>query len=367
MRRRLARQAKRLRRAVSHSRASFLIYRYRYLAKFAAIGFLSIVLEVSLARWFPAGWPWLSKATAAFVLGLSVSFGLNASVNFQVPTPYLLRTFVRFAGVSSLSFGLNMVAVYWFRELNQAAYGEARLISSGVLFLLAYWLHRRYTFDRTRNFGIAVYASQSENVRRVFHRVGWSCDHVHVDLIDETMARGSSPVDLSKLRLARALWRGAPLGLHVMSLSPSRWLADTWPQVDWYLFHLNVREDLHALIAECRTRGKQVGVVWQHGATIGQLLPLLPHVDFVMVLGIAEPGRSGQALLAEAVGVAETLDRLRSRYGYELMFDGGVNASTIRQIRAKYIVAASAVLRADNPVHVSHYLKTTGKYERRAA
>jgi pentose-5-phosphate-3-epimerase/putative flippase GtrA len=367
MRQRLARHVKRLRRMASHSHASFLIYRYRYLAKFALIGFLSIVLEVELTRWLPSAWPWLTKAMAAFGLGLLVSFGLNATVNFRVPTRYLLHTFVRFAMVSFLSFGLNMVAVNWFRELSQAAYGEARLISSGVLFLLAYWLHRRYTFSLTRNFGIAVYASQSESVRRIFHRIGRNCDHVHVDLIDETMNRDCSPVDLRKLRIARELWRGVPVSLHVMSLAPSRWIAQTWQEVDWYLFHLNVREDLHSLIAECRLRGKKVGIVWHQSVTVGELLPLLPHVDFVMVLGIAEPGRSGQSLLAEAVRVAAALDGLRARYGYELMFDGGINAATIGQIRAKYIVAASAVLRADDPVQVSHYLKTTGKYERRAA
>jgi pentose-5-phosphate-3-epimerase/putative flippase GtrA len=367
MRQKLARRARRLRRLASHSRASFLIYRYRYLAKFALIGFLSILLEVQLTRVLPAGWPWLAKACAAFGLGLLVSFGLNATVNFRVPTHYLLRTFYRFALVSCLSFGLNMVAVYGFREWSQSAYGEARLLSSGVLFLIAYWLHSRFTFNLTRNFGIAVYASQAESVRRIFHCIGRSCDHVHVDLVDETMNRLCSPVDLGKLRAARERWPGVPLSLHVMSLNPSRWLEQTWRDVDWYLFHLNVREDLHTLIAQCRLRGKKVGVVWHQSVTTGELLPLLPHVDFVMVLGIAEPGRSGQSLLAEAVEVAAALDRLRSRYGYELMFDGGVNASTIGEIRAKYIVAASAVLRARDPVQVSHYLKTTGKYERRAA
>src|SRR5690242_3748752 len=116
MRRRLARSARRFRRLASHSRASFLIYRYRYLAKFALIGFVSILLEVQFTRLLPAGWPWLTKAAVAFGLGLLVSFGLNATLNFRVPTRYLLQTFLRFATVSFLSFSLNMVAVTWFRE-----------------------------------------------------------------------------------------------------------------------------------------------------------------------------------------------------------------------------------------------------------
>ena len=61
------------------------------------------------------------------------------------------------------------------------------------------------------------------------------------------------------------------------------------------------------------------------------------------------------------------LDEMRGRYGYQVMFDGGVNLTTIGRIRAKYIVAASAVLRAQDPVRLAHSLRTGGRYERRSA
>ena len=48
-------------------------------------------------------------------------------------------------------------------------------------------------------------------------------------------------------------------------------------------------------IALCRERGCKVGVVWHHTINMQQLLPYLPHVDFLTVLGIDRPGRSGQA------------------------------------------------------------------------
>ena len=63
----------------------------------------------------------------------------------------------------------------------------------------------------------------------------------------------------------------------------------------------------------------------------------------------------------------DILDRLRARYGFQVMFDGGINTVTIARIRAKYVVAASAVLKAADPVRACHSLRTGGKYERRCA
>ena len=86
-----------------------------------------------------------------------------------------------------------------------------------------------------------------------------------------------------------------------------------------------------------------------------------------MALGIEQPGRSGQKLIEDALRITDALDGMRERYGFEVMFDGGVNLTTIDRIRAKYVVAASAVLRASDPVRTAHSLRTGARYERTAA
>jgi pentose-5-phosphate-3-epimerase/putative flippase GtrA len=368
MHRRLLRLKTKLSRVLTHTQLSYTIYRYRYLATFTLIGMSSIVLEiVLLQRLMPAQWPWQLRACLAFLLGMLFSFLLNATLNFRVPRVYLLQTFWRFVAVSVFSFSLNMAVVYTLQRWIGGAYGATRLSTAGVLFLVAYALHRRYTFDRTRSFGIAVYASPKERVFRIFHRVGRNCNHLHVDLVDSTMNTEAAPIDLSQIRRARRLWPGTPVCLHVMSLYPRHWMQQTWDDVDWYLFHVNSHDDLSRLILECRLHGKKVGVVWHTTAELGMLLPVLGHVDFVMVLGIAQPGQSGQPVMEEALEMAEMLDRLRERYGFEVIFDGGVNAQTITRIRAKYVVAASAVLRAASPIRSAHCLQTSAMYESRVA
>lgn len=361
------RRRRRMKRLWTHTRLSFLIYRYRYLLMFTLVGFLSIVLEVLLVRAMPAEWPLFLRSGLGFVAGLLFSFGCNARFNFRVPRAHMRQAFARFSLVSASSYVLNMLTVAEVQARFDVGYPVVRLASAGVLFVLAYTLHRRYTFGLARNFGIAVYAAKPEQVHRILLKIGRNCDHIHIDLVDETMNPRAAPVDLSKARTARRLWPGIPAGLHIMSRTPRKWLPQAWDVADWFLFHADAEDDLFDLFLQCRERGKKVGIAWKVGHSPGDLMPYLPHVDFVMILGIQQPGQSGQKLLPEAVAVAATFHALRERYGYEVMFDGGVSAETVAQIPAKYVVAASAVLKADDPIRISHTLRTGACYERRAA
>jgi pentose-5-phosphate-3-epimerase/putative flippase GtrA len=351
-------------RLLDHYGLGFWLYRFRYLACFTAIGFFSIVLELWLMEhWLPHRWPLVLQSSVAFSVGIVVSFLLNAYVNFQVPWRHLLRTFAWFVAISTLSFCLNMAVVSSVYGLTGQHYDQLRLFSAGALFVVGYTLHRRFTFNQARDFGLAVYASEAEDPRQLFERVGRNCDHVHIDLIDRTMNASASPVRLENIAVARSLWRHCPIVLHVMSLRPRQWMERTWHVVDWYLFHLEAEENLFELIFACRQQDKKIGVVWRPGNSASALVPYLSHVDFVVVLGIREPGRSGQQVCPEAIEFAAMLNRLRSRYAYEVIFDGGVKASNVWQIEAKYVVAASGVLNADRPIQAAHVLRSGAKYQ----
>jgi ribulose-phosphate 3-epimerase len=357
----------RLLRVLDHSGLGYLLYRYRYLASFTVIGFVSILLELWLMRAvLPNVWPLPLKSTVGFCMGIIISFVANAYLNFQVTWRHLLRTFAWFAVISTISFATNMAVVRSIYGLTGNHYEMLRLVTAGALFAIGYTLHRRYTFDQARDFGLAVYACESEDPHKLYERVGRNCDHVHVDLIDKTMGINPSPVRLENITIARQLWRGCPVVLHVMSLRPQQWVEQTWNDVDVYLFHVEAEDDLMELVFSCRQRGKHVGVVWRPGNSTSSLLPFLPHVDFVMVLGIREPGRSGQQICPEAIEMAATLSKQRLRYGFEVMFDGGVKASNVTEIEAKYIVAASAVLNAEHPIRAAHVLRSGARYYSRS-
>lgn len=364
----IQRIARRLRRLTTHTPLAFVIYRYRYLTWFVLFGALSVLTEVALVGLMPRSWPLAVKAGLGFCAGLSLSFVLNATFNFRVQRQYLLDTFLRFARVSTLSFVLNMSLLSVIgRYQADWTYGSLRYVCAAALCMLAYALHRRLTFQPATNFGVAVYASRQERVRKIFRKVGRACDHIHIDLVDTTMNPTAAPVDTSQIALARKLWPGIPFAIHVMSRTPQKWVEQVADQIDWFLFHLDSRDDLFELIAWCRQRGKKVGVVWHQDDSFGKLLQYLPHLDFVMVLGIAVPGRSGQAISEKAVETAAALTQLRSKYDFRVMFDGSVNLETVSRIEAEYLVAASAVLNAPAPVQAIYHLKTGGRDGRVAA
>jgi pentose-5-phosphate-3-epimerase/putative flippase GtrA len=342
----------------------WLVWRYRYLAGFILYGFLSIVLEVALIRatlLFLGEWGEAPPSIPAFVsipaflAGMLFAFFMNAYFNFRVSRQHFARAFFLFTLVSILSYSLNLAAA---ALLDLEDYAPGRFITAACLFMIAYTLHRRFTFRKTaRNLGLAVYASEKDSVREAFEHVGDLCDHVHVDLVDATFDPEVGPVDLDQIREARRLWAWQPFCLHVMSRRPLQWLDACGDLADCFLVHVDVDDDLAEVIARCRQRRRSVGMVWHHTVAFGQIMPYLPHVDFVMVLGVEQPGHSGQKLMDVALEAADMLDALASRYGYELIFDGGVTKENVGRIPARIIVSSSGVLRAENPAHTALFLR----------
>ncbi len=335
----------------------WLTWRYRYLAGFILYGFLSIVLEVALMRFvMPADWPGTARSIPAFVAGMLFAFFMNAFFNFRVSREQFARSFFLFALVSVASYALNLAAA---SGLGLIDYPLGRFVTAGCLFMIAYSLHRRFTFRKTaRNLGLAVYPSEPGGVRMAFEHVGDLCDHIHFDVVDATFDPQAAPVDVGEIRDARRLWAWQPFCVHVMSRRPLAWIEQCWDFADCFLVHVDVDDDVMEIIARCRQKRRRVGVVWHHTVRFGDVMPYLPHVDFVLVLAIDKPGRSGQKMMDVALDAAAVFDGLSARYGYELIFDGGVTRENVHRVPARVIVSGSSVLRAENPAHTALWLRT---------
>ena len=339
---------------------SWLSWRYRYLAMFGLIGFLSICLEVGLIlAWSRIAGPSVLVSGLGFVAGMLFAFFGNYYLNFRVDGRRFWATFGLFAGISVFSFAINMLAKDWLHLLNWQSYPDARFLTSGGLCLIAYALHRRFTFRHAaKDLGLAVYAAADCDPRQMFAKIGEHCDHIHIDLVDTTMKPDAVPVDPSVIRRARALWTWQPFILHIMSRRPGQWLDACLAEVDAVLFHLDLDEDLMEHVARCRLAGKQVGVVAHHVDPLAKLLPWFPHVDYVLILGIERPGYSGQSMMPSSLVLAERLVPLAERYGFKVIFDGGVTVDNVTHIPADLIVSSSTVLRAENPAHAALALMT---------
>lgn len=339
-------------------------WRYRYLLGFISIGFLSILLETALvALVFPSSWPRGVSLTLGFLAGMLFAYFMNVGFNFAVPRKHRWHAFGLFCLVSTFSYGLNCLLAARLNTLVWTDYPTSRFFTAGCLFMVAYYLHCRLTFRHfTRNLGLAVYATAGPDLQEAYERVGELCDHIHMDLIDETMKPGAPPVDLRQLAAARDLWKWHPISLHVMSRTPLKWVEECHPWVDQVLVHIDGDDDVMEVITRCRQYGLKVGVAWHHTVTVAQVMPYLPHVDFVLVLGIEKPGCCGQTVMSEALRNAQLFESMADHYNYQVIFDGGVTTSNLETIAAPIVISSSHVLKAKNPVVAALCLMAGGAH-----
>jgi len=338
-------------------------YRYRFLASYIAIGALSLVLEVGVLRTVEGfGAPRPYAAVAGIVVGVLVAYYLNARFNFQIPAAKRTRAFRYFVIISAFSLALN-----WTLKARLAALGwsyeRSRFTSSAVLFLVAYALHRRFSFHDRKQLGIAVYVDRAEDIRGIWEKVGVFPNFIHLDLVDESVKPGVQPVAANRAEVARAFWPDKPLHVHIMSKTPSRWLPDVLPYCDVVIVHLDLDEPLGPVLDAIRAARREAGLCLRTTDSPEALRPWLGYIQYVLLLAIAEPGRSGQEQDPRVRAHVQTINGWRERELLTLCVDGGVNERTITQLDVEHAVSASSVLNNPDPKRQILRLQTGSAYD----
>ncbi|WP_435144750.1 GtrA family protein [Halobaculum sp. P14] len=339
-------------------------YRFRYLLRYILIGVGALALEITVIAVLSGVSPYQWGNTVfGFALGMVFSYVLNAWFNFDVSENRNFRTFQIFAAISSFAFLLNVLLIELLFQQFSQQYGLMRFASAACIFLVSYSLHTRYTFD-TKQVGLAVYLSETEDVDQIKSTVDTRPDFIHLDLVDETYNENADPVDLEVLDEVDAAFPDTKRMVHIMSEHPRNWAEQLVDDVDAVIFHPEGDdEEIGALLDYCRDHGCDAGLSVSYDAPIESMEQHLHDVDVVQVLGIERPGVSGQGMASEALETVERLSEAsRDGYDFEVCFDGGVKRSNVHKIDADYVVSASAVLKAENPKQALYDLKTNARY-----
>jgi ribulose-phosphate 3-epimerase len=148
------------------------------------------------------------------------------------------------------------------------------------------------------------------------------------------------------------------LDCHLMVENPERHI----PQVaaaggDSVTFHLEVCEDVPAMIALAREEGLGVGVAFNPGTEVEDVVEAAADADLALCMSI-NPGYSGQEFMAEA------LDRLRElRNGLPedvfVQVDGGISQENVRvahEAGANLLVVGSAIFHREDLPRAYHRL-----------
>ena len=260
----------------------FVGYRYRFLFVYVLIGVVSLGLELVVYRGLERlGVMYPFCAFVGVVSGILVAYWGNVRFNFKVPHGKRQRALLYFVVISCFSW---MVQFLIRRRIPNWSYEEARLSISGAVFFLAYLLHRRFSFSDYKKVGVAVYANGIEDIKKVHARIQNFADIIHVDIVDASYGQQDHEVRTYRLEVVRAYWANKPIHVHVMSRTPSRYLRDILPHADRIYVHVEIDEDVAAVLAKVRQAGKQVGVALVTETPLGVLRPYLDRIDGVLFL-----------------------------------------------------------------------------------
>lgn len=174
-------------------------------------------------------------------------------------------------------------------------------------------------------------------------------DMLHVDVMDGHFVPNLTigPPVVASLSKATSL----PLDCHLMVENPDALLPDfAKAGAHWLSVHWEACRHLNRTIALIRSLGMKPGVAINPHTPVELLLPVLPDLDFVLLMSV-NPGFGGQRFLPRTLEKARWLDAWRREHGAPLAIeiDGGITRETIGDARAAgvdWFVAGSAVFGA---------------------
>ncbi|MCB9739233.1 MAG: ribulose-phosphate 3-epimerase [Deltaproteobacteria bacterium] len=171
-------------------------------------------------------------------------------------------------------------------------------------------------------------------------------DMLHVDVMDGHFVPNLTlgPPIVRSLHKATSL----PLDCHLMVEDPDALLEDfAAAGTRWLSVHLEACRHLHRTVARIRELGMSPGVALNPHTAVSLLEPILPELDFVLVMSV-NPGFGGQRFIPAVLDKVRWLDHWRKAHGSALAIeiDGGITAETIGEARragVDWFVAGSAV------------------------
>ena len=282
------------------------------------------------------------------MVGISFAFICNITFNFKIPRYYYKKSFFYFTfiSISSFSFQYLLSKIILFQNLN---YEFSRFLISGMVFLIAYNFHIKFSFKKNKKVGVAVYLDNKENIKDVFSKVGFYPDYIHVDFVDKTMNNKVGEPDFNKLGEIRKQWPNHRIESHIMSKNPLKYIDKFKNYSDVIYFHNEINDDPDNVKKLILNYNILPGIVIHASEKYDDISKLIKSFEEVLVLCIENPGVSGQDYLENSNEIIKEINSMSKRSYFNLCVDVGGSQNNKSNIDCDKIVSASNVFKNINP------------------
>ena len=179
-------------------------------------------------------------------------------------------------------------------------------------------------------------------------------DIFHLDIMDGTFVPNIS----YGFPVVEAIAKKAckPLDVHLMIVHPEKYVERFAKAGAAYIsFHYEAAKETSASVVELiQAQGVKAGIAINPDCPVEAVFPLLPKVDFVLVMSVFA-GFGGQKFIPESIDRVKAVKAELARIGrgeVPVEVDGGIgpaNAADVVAAGADMLVAGSSVFKAENP------------------
>jgi ribulose-phosphate 3-epimerase len=178
-------------------------------------------------------------------------------------------------------------------------------------------------------------------------------DWIHIDVLDGQFAPNITmgPVIVEAARRVTRL----PLDVHLMIVSPERYLADfAHAGADGMTVHVEACPHVYRVVEQIKELGKRAGVALNPGTPAGAVSEVLREADLILAMTV-NPGFSGQKFIPSVMPKVKQLrEWIDARnLATDIEVDGGIDPHTAPlavAAGASVFVAAHAIFKTGQPI-----------------
>ena len=91
------------------------------------------------------------------------------------------------------------------------------MITSGLFFVIAYFLHKQFSFREFKKVGVAFYLTKSLKLKKIHKLIQNNTNFIHVDIVDKSFSKSKVINKIDMFKEIKSIWPNQEVHAHVMS------------------------------------------------------------------------------------------------------------------------------------------------------